>query len=103
MPEKAIIKLKLKKRMGKILAEREREELKIKHRHERNGKICDRIKAMLRYDDSYSYAELAKILLLDETTPGRHVDDYLSDKKLGLANYLLDLNVNLVSQTWLRG
>jgi transposase len=64
----------------------ERKKLIKQHRHERDGKIRDRIKAVLAYDEGYSYSEIAKILLLEDTTIGRHIEEYLRDKKLTLAS-----------------
>ncbi len=64
----------------------ERKSLIKQHRHERDGKVRDRIKAVLAYDDGYSYSEIAKILLLEDTTVGRHVEDYLKAEKLTLAS-----------------
>lgn len=52
------------------------------HRKERDKKICDRIKAVLAYDDGYSYSEIARILLLDDETVRRHIDDYFRENKL---------------------
>ena len=72
--------------MNRILTTTERERLKNWHRHERDGKKRDRIKAVLAYDDGYNYCEIAKILLLDDKTIGRHIEDYLKEKKLILAS-----------------
>ena len=57
----------------------EREELKIRHRSERDRRICDRIKDVLLYDKSYS---LREILLLNDETIRKHLQDYHDDKKL---------------------
>lgn len=40
---------------------------------ERDKRLCDRIKAVLAYDDGYSYAEISRILLLDDETIRRHI------------------------------
>jgi len=64
------------------LTKKEREELLNTHRKERDKRVCDRIKAVLAYDDGYSYSEIAHILLLDDETIRRHISDYLSEKKL---------------------
>lgn len=72
--------------MHKILTATERKTLIKQHRQERDGKIRDRIKAVLAYDDGYNYSEIAKILLLEDTTVSRHVDDYLQEKRLALAS-----------------
>lgn len=60
----------------------ERATLKVEHKEERDKRRCDRIKAVLAYDDGYSYAEIARLLLLDDTTIRRHVEDYLMSDKL---------------------
>lgn len=67
--------------MEKLTA-KEREKLIKRHRKERDKRVCDRIKAVLAYDDGYSYSEIAKILLLDDETIRRHVEDYVKSKKL---------------------
>jgi len=58
------------------LTARERKDLIQRHRKERDKRISDRIKAVLAYDDGYSYSEIAKILLLDDETIRRHIEDY---------------------------
>jgi len=72
--------------MEKILTSKEREELIQLHRKERDKRICDRIKAVLLHDDGYSYSEIAKILLLDDETIRRHVQNYLKHLKLNPEN-----------------
>jgi transposase len=72
--------------MEKNLTLKERLKLTERHRKERDGRIRDRIKAVLAYDDGYSYSEIAKILLLDDETIRRHIEDYQSKKKLDTAN-----------------
>jgi len=57
-----------------------------KHRKEKNSKVRDRIKAVLAYDDGYSYSEISRILLLDDETIRRHIEDYFSKKKLKPGN-----------------
>lgn len=69
-----------------MLTPKEREKLIQHHRKERDGRIRDRIKAVLAYDDGYSYSEIAKILLLDDETIRRHIDDYLTNQKLNTEN-----------------
>lgn len=60
--------------------------LKAQHRKEQNGKIRDRIKAVLLVNQGYSYEQVAEILLLDDSTIRRHVEEYLKSRKLA-ANY----------------
>lgn len=64
----------------------EREALKASHRKERDKRRCDRIKAVLAYDEGYSYTEIARILLLDDETIRRHIEDYFSKNKLAPEN-----------------
>lgn len=70
--------------MSNKLSNKERNALILQHRKERDGKVRDRIKAVLAYDDGYSYSQIAKILLLDDETIRRHIDDYYSNKKLNI-------------------
>jgi len=70
----------------KWLTKKEREELLNTHRKERDKRICDRIKAVLAYDDGYSYSEIAHILLLDDETIRRHIEDYVKSQKLSPEN-----------------
>jgi len=72
--------------MEKVLTSKEREKLIQRHRKERDKRICDRIKAVLLYDDGYSYSEISKILLLDDETIRRQVEDYLKHLKLNPEN-----------------
>jgi len=80
--------------MKKILTSKEREKLKQRHRKERDKRVCDRIKAVLAYDDGYSYSEIAHILLLDDETIRRHIDDYQREKKLKPINGGSDSNLS---------
>jgi transposase len=68
--------------MIRILTPQERKKLILRHCKERDGRIRDRIKSVLAYDDGYSYSEIARILLLDDETIRRHIDDYQNEKKL---------------------
>lgn len=68
--------------MERILTPKKREKLIQRHRKERDGRTRDRIKAVLAYDDGYSYSEIARILLLDDETIRRHIDDYKNEQKL---------------------
>lgn len=68
------------------LTEQERKDLIAQHKKERDRRICDRIKAVLAYDEGYSYSEIAKILLLDDETVRRHIEDYFAQCKLAPHN-----------------
>ncbi len=69
-----------------MLTSTERQKLIVRHRKERDARVRDRIKAVLAYDEGYSYSEIARILLLDDETIRRHIDDYQREKKLSTAN-----------------
>jgi len=72
--------------MYKILEESERSHLLVSHKKERDGRIKDRIKAVVLYDDGWSPPQIAKALLIDEGTIRRHLQEYQEEKKLTL-NY----------------
>ena len=72
--------------MERKLSAKERQDLIARHRKERDGKIRDRIKAVLAYDDGYSYSEIARLLLLDDETIRRHIKDYFDKNKLAPEN-----------------
>jgi hypothetical protein len=44
--------------MEGMLTPEARAALKILHKRERDKRICDRIKAVLAYDDGYTYTEI---------------------------------------------
>ena len=48
---------------------------------------------MLAYDDGYNYSEISRILLLDDETIRRHIDDYQREQKLKTANGGSDSNL----------
>lgn len=68
------------------LTKLEKEELRIRHRKERDKRICDRIKAVLLYDKGYSLLEIAEILLLSDEVIRKHLEDYHREKKLAPEN-----------------
>lgn len=72
--------------MNQKLSPQSRQYLVVKHRSVRDGKTRDRIKAVLAYDDGYTYSEIARILLLDDETVRRHINDYFSKEKLDIAS-----------------
>ncbi len=97
--------------MGRRLTAQERADLQNRHKKERDKRVCDRIKAVLAYDDGYSYCEISRILLLDDETIRRHVEAYFSKHKLkpengGSTGYLnraqiVDLKAHLQEVTYL--
>jgi len=65
--------------MGTILDANERSELLARHRRERDGRIKDRIKAVLLRDDGLSYGEIARVLFLTDEGVRQQVEDYLKE------------------------
>lgn len=65
-----------------FLSDAERAQLKIQHRHERDGRIRDRIKAVLLFDKGWSIPAIAEALLLSEDAIRDHIAEYRDSKKL---------------------
>jgi len=70
--------------MINTLTEEEKKDLKSQHRNQRDGKIRDRIKAVLLHDQGYTLQRIAEILLLSHEGVRKHIYDYHSSKKLSL-------------------
>ena len=87
--------------MGRKLAPQERANLIIQHKKERDKRVCDRIKAVLDYDDGYSYSEIGRLLLLDDETIRRHIAAYFTTHQLkpengGSTSYLTESETSLL-------
>ena len=65
-----------------ILSPEKVQELKVRHKKERDARVCDRIKAVLLINAGYSYEQAAEILLLDDSTIRRHIEEYIASEKL---------------------
>ena len=65
-----------------FLTHSEREQLKLQHRRERDGRIRDRIKAILLYDEGWSPKDIARVLLISDEAVRNHIDEYQTSKKL---------------------
>jgi transposase len=65
-----------------FLSEQERIQLKIQHKKERDGRIRDRIKAILLYDDGWSPKDIAKVLLITDESVRNHIEEYKASQKL---------------------
>src|SRR5271170_6564407 len=68
--------------MYKLLNTSERSELLIRHKKERDGRIKDRIKAVLLHDDGWSPPKIAAALFIDEGTVRDHINIYQEEKRL---------------------
>lgn len=80
--------------MERKLSAQEKADLQKRHKKERDKRVCDRIKAVLAYDDGYSYSEIARLLLLDDETIRRHIKKYFSAYKLAPQNGGSDSHLN---------
>jgi len=68
--------------MKTILTETEKSDLELRHRTEKNGKIRDRIKAVLLHSEGWSQKEIAQALRIHESTVWDHLNEYKESKKL---------------------
>jgi transposase len=65
-----------------FLTSNERDQLKLQHKRERDKRVCDRIKAILLYDEGWTPQQIAKVLLISDQAVREHVHDYQTTKKL---------------------
>ncbi|MFI5344672.1 MAG: IS630 family transposase [Chlamydiales bacterium] len=65
-----------------FLNDQEKTQLKTQHKQERDGRVRDRIKAILLYDDGWSPQQIAKILLISDQAVRNHIEDYKASNKL---------------------
>ena len=65
-----------------FLTEQKRAQLKLQHKQERDKRVCDRIKAILLYDEGWSPQQIAKILLISDQAVRDQVDEYKASNKL---------------------
>lgn len=68
--------------MQSFLSENEKIQLRKQHKHERDKRICDRIKAVLLFDEGWNLKQIAHVLLLDDETIRIHIQDYKNAYKL---------------------
>lgn len=64
----------------------ERERLEDQHKYERDGRIRDRIKAVLLYDKGWSYRKIAEALFISPEAARQHTLDYETTRKLSPEN-----------------
>jgi transposase len=65
-----------------FLSDNERVQLRAQHKRERDGRIRDRIKAVLLCDKGWSVLAIAEALLLSEDAIREHIIEYRDSKKL---------------------
>ncbi len=68
--------------MKTILTETQKSDLETRHRTERNGKIRDRIKAVLLHSEGWSQKDIAQALRINESTVYDHLNEYRENEKL---------------------
>jgi transposase len=68
--------------MGTLLEPEQRQGLLVRHRGERDGRVRDRIKAVLLRDDGYSFEQIAQVLFLSDEAIRKHIDDFTRENKL---------------------
>lgn len=72
--------------MKNFLDPSEREELKKQHKCTRDGRVRDRIKAVLLYDNGWSYRKIAEALFITPEAVRQHTLDYETVRKLSPEN-----------------
>src|SRR3989337_3997562 len=65
-----------------FLTDQERTQLQSQHRQERDGRVRDRIKAILLYDEGWTSQQIAKVLLISDQAVRNHVVEYKTSNKL---------------------
>jgi transposase len=68
--------------MQNFLDQSEREHLEGQHKCERDGRVRDRIKAVLLYDNGWSYRRIAEALFITPEAVRQHTLDYEATRKL---------------------
>ena len=68
--------------MNISLTEEQKIKLETQHRKERNGKVRDRIKAVLLSSEGWTQPQIAQALRIHETTVATHIQEYLNKNKL---------------------
>ena len=64
------------------LTEDQKKELELQHRYEHNGRVRDRIKAVLLKSEGWSNQNIAQALRIHEETVREHLTDWTSKEKL---------------------
>ncbi len=67
---------------GVILSPEDRDRLLKQHKHERDGRVKDRIKAVLLRDDDWTLEAIAEALFISHEGVRQHLQDYESSGKL---------------------
>lgn len=65
-----------------FLSDAQKTQLKIQHKKEQDGRVRDRIKAVLLHDEGWSSKQIAKVLLISDEAVRNHIQDYRKSQKL---------------------
>ncbi len=65
-----------------MLSDHERDQLKAQHKQERDGRVRDRIKAVLLHDKGWSPQQIAEALFISSQAVRNHLDEYDASRKL---------------------
>jgi transposase len=65
-----------------FLNDQERTQLRVQHKRERDGRVRDRIKAVLLTDEGWTPQQIAKVLLISDQAVREHVQEYKTYNKL---------------------
>lgn len=68
--------------MSNFLTTEERTALHSQHKKERDGRVRDRIKAVLLRDKGWTWMQIAEALLLSEEILRQHLKEFQASKKL---------------------
>ncbi|MGF1760084.1 helix-turn-helix domain-containing protein, partial [Photobacterium sagamiensis] len=68
--------------MKMTLTQKQKQELENQHDKTRDGRVRDRIKAVLLASEGWSTSMISQALRIHETTVLRHLKDYEQSKKL---------------------
>jgi len=68
--------------MRSLLNENERIALVNQHKKERDKRICDRIKAILLYDEGWTLMQISRVLLITDDTVRQHIKEFKRERKL---------------------
>ena len=65
-----------------FLNDEEKDQLRSRHKKERDGRVRDRIKAVLLYDKGWTLMQISHVLLISDDAIRKHIKDYKISKKL---------------------
>lgn len=68
--------------MKNLLSNEQRSQLRLRHKKERDKRVCDRIKAVLLSDEGWLTQQIAHVLLLSDEAVRQHILDYQTTYKL---------------------